>query len=94
MNTLLTRYGISLDVVTDRDRQFECELLLKLSKIIGFCRLRSAVYHHQSHGLTEITPRTIKIAIIADKETLLFVFLKIHSKPNESGFPFTTALPY
>ena len=90
----ISRFGVPLHIITDRGSQFESELFLYLSKVIGFHRLRTTAYHPQSNGMIERCHRTIKTAIIARKETWLsalpIVLLGIRNVPNESGYsPFT-----
>ena len=94
VSTWIARYGVPLHVVTDRGGQFESELFLELSKIVGFHRLRTTAYHPQCNGLIERAHRTLKTAIIARKESWLsalpIALLGIRSTPNESGYaPFT-----
>lgn len=90
----ISRYGVPLFVVTDRGSQFESELFLELSKLVGFHRLRTTAYHAQTNGILERTHRVIKTAIMARKQEWLYalpiVLLGMRSVPNESGYsPFT-----
>ena len=90
VNTWITRFGVPLHVISDKGKQFESELFLELSKIIGFYRLRTTSYHPQCNGLIERAHRTIKAAIMARKESwisaLSIVLMGIRSMPNCSNF--------
>ena len=93
-NAWISRFGVPLYVVTDRGSQFESELFLNLSKIIGFHRLRTCSYHPESNGVIERAHRTIKSAIMARKESWLTAFPVVlfgtRIIPNESNYsPFT-----
>ena len=60
----ISRYGVPLEVVTDRGAQFESELFANLSTIVGFHHVRTTSYHPQSNGAIERFHRTLKTAII------------------------------
>ena len=64
VNTWIMRFGVPLHVILDKGKQFESELFLELSKIIGFYRLRTTSYHPQCNGLIERAHRTLKAAIM------------------------------
>lgn len=90
----ISRFGVPLEVITDRGSQFESELFLHLSSIIGFQHIRTCAYHPQSNGIIERFHRTLKSAIMARKEnwftSLPIVMFSFHLTPNSSGFsPFT-----
>lgn len=90
----ISRFGVPLNLITDRGTQFESELFKQLSTLIGFNRLRTCAYHPQSNGMIERTHRTIKTAIKARKQdwldSLPVVLLGMRSIPNNDGFsPFT-----
>ena len=95
INIWISRFGVPLNVITDRGAQFESELFSELSKIIGFHRLRTCAYRPQTNGMIERAHRTLKTAIIARKESWLsalpIVLLGIRITPNETGYsPFTS----
>ena len=54
LNSWITRFGVPLNVVTDRGSQFESELFQEWSKLIGFYRLRVTSYHPLENGNTEL----------------------------------------
>lgn len=86
----ISRFGVPLNVVTDRGSQFESELFTELSALVGFERLRTTAYHPQTNGMIERVHRTIKTAIMARKQNWLnalpVVLLSIRNLPNDSGF--------
>ena len=87
-------YTVHLDIVTDRGRQFESELMSHLSSLIGFHRLRTTAYHPQSNGMVERFHRTLKNALKARPDDWLValpsVLLALRCLPNEHGIcPFT-----
>lgn len=53
INPQVARFRVPLYIITDRGSQFELELFSELSKIIGFHRLRTTLYHPQVNGLIE-----------------------------------------
>lgn len=73
INTWVSRFRVSLHIITDRGSQFELELFSELSKIIGFHKLRTTLYHPQMNRLIEHTHththRTLKTEIIARKKS-------------------------
>ncbi|XP_037877338.1 uncharacterized protein K02A2.6-like [Bombyx mori] len=84
----VSRYGCPVEVVTDRGRQFESDLFLRLSKSIGFDHRRTTAYHPQCNGLVERFRRQLKAAITchADAnwtETLPLVLLGIRTAFKE-----------
>ena len=68
METWVSRFGVPLEVVTDRGSQFESELFAHLSALMGFHRIRTTAYHPQANGMVERLHRTLKTAIIARKD--------------------------
>ena len=90
----ISRYGVPLQLVTDRGAQFESELFSEISSIIGFNHIRTTSYHPQSNGIIERLHRTIKAAIIARKQNwftaLPVVMLGLRISPTANGYsPFT-----
>ncbi|KAF2347963.1 Integrase catalytic core [Trinorchestia longiramus] len=72
MSGWISRFGVPLEVITDRGAQFESELFSNLSSLLGFHHVRTTSYHPQSNGLVERLHRTLKTAIMAQ---LLQTFL-------------------
>lgn len=90
----VSRYGVPLEIVTDRGKQFEAELFSNLADILGFHHMRTTSYHPQSNGIIERLHRVIKGAIMARKDnwyvSLPIVMLGIRMSPSNHGFsPFT-----
>ena len=90
----VSRFGVPLQVVTDRGAQFESELFSELSALIGFHHLRTTSYHPQANGIIERHHRSLKTAIMARQENWYFAFpivlLGYRLTPNSSNYsPFT-----
>ena len=89
MEVWVSRFGVPLDVITDRGSQFEAELFLHLSEILGFRHIRTTAYHPQANGMVERLHRTLKTAIVARNEewlqSLPVVLLALRTIPNESN---------
>lgn len=90
----VSRFGVPLNVVTDRGTQFESELFKELSQTLGFLKFRTTSYHPQSNGIVERMHRTLKAAIIARglnwHVSLPIVLLGIRMSFNSADFtPFT-----
>ncbi|KAF2345732.1 Reverse transcriptase domain [Trinorchestia longiramus] len=94
MSGWISRFGVPLEVVTDRGAQFESELFSNLSSLLGFHHVRTTSYHPQSNGLVERLHRTLKTDIMARQQnwfhSLPIVLLGLRMTPNVAGFsPFT-----
>ena len=89
MDTWISRFGVPLEVVTDRGAQFESDLFDNLTKLLGFRRLRTTAYHPQSNGMIERWHRTLKTALTAHEggwiQALPAVLLGLRAIPNESN---------
>jgi cleavage and polyadenylation specificity factor subunit 1 len=98
--TWVARFGVPLQLVTDRGPQFESALFRQLASLLGFERLRTTAYHPQSNGLIERTHRTLKAALRAATRVqkdwtlcLPAVLLGLRSAPqsnNKSAFEMCT----
>ncbi|KAF2349906.1 Zinc finger H2C2-type histone UAS binding [Trinorchestia longiramus] len=92
----ISRFGVPLEVVTDRGAQFESELFSNLSSLLGFHHVRTTSYHPQSNGLVERLHRTLKTAIMARQQnwfhSLPIVLLGLRMTPNAAGFSSFTAV--
>lgn len=53
LQTWISRFGVSLHVITDRGTQFESELFKELSTLVGFYRLRTTAYHCRANGMID-----------------------------------------
>ena len=60
ISTWISRFGVPLELVTDRGKQFESELFHHLARTMGFMRLRTTAYNPKSNGLIERQHRTLK----------------------------------
>lgn len=60
-----------LYVITDRDTQFELELLAELSAMVDFHRLRSFSYHAQTNRKIEMLYRVLKAFLGASRSDWL-----------------------
>ena len=60
VNTWVSRFGVPLEVITDRGTQLESGLFHHLSKKLGFIRLRTTAYNPKANGLVERQHRTLK----------------------------------
>ncbi|KAF2353177.1 Reverse transcriptase domain [Trinorchestia longiramus] len=94
MSGWISRFGVPLEVVTNRGAQFESELFSNLSSLIRFHHVRTTSYHPQSNGLVKRLHRTLKTAIMARQQnwfhSLPIVLLGLRMTPNAVGFsPFT-----
>lgn len=61
----LPRFGVPLEITTDRGTQFESRLFRELTRLIGSHRIRTTSYHPQSNGMVERFHRTLKASIMA-----------------------------
>ena len=61
----ISRFGVPLELITDRGAQFESDLFKQLSSVLGFMRIRTSAYHPQSNGLLERQHRRLKCIIRA-----------------------------
>lgn len=65
----ITRWGVSLHVITDHGTQFESELFSEIASIVSFYGLRTTSYHLQTNGMVKCAHRTKKTAITTRKES-------------------------
>jgi cleavage and polyadenylation specificity factor subunit 1 len=67
VSTWVSRFGVPLEVITDRGRQFESELFKQLSKLLGFAKIRTTSFNPRSNDLIERQHRTLKTILRAHK---------------------------
>ena len=60
VSTWVSRFGVPLELVTDRGTQFESDLFKQLSSVLGFVRIRTTSYNPKANGLVERPHRTLK----------------------------------
>lgn len=90
----ISRFGVPLEVVTDRGSQFQSEFFANLSSIIGFHHIRTTSYNPRANGIIERFHRTLKASIMCRQEnwyqSLPLVMLGLRMSPNSLQFsPFT-----
>ena len=91
----ISRWGVPLEVITDRGKQFDCSLFTELSRTLGFIKLRTTAYHPQSNGLVERPHRTLKTILRSHEhdwmETLPIALLALRTSPSSitKQAPFT-----
>ena len=60
INTWVSRFGVPLELVTDRGKQFESQLFKNVSKLLGFQHFRTTAYNPSCNGMVERQHRTLK----------------------------------
>ena len=55
----ICRYGVPLDIVTDKGREFCAELTESLMKKLGASHFKTAPYHPQTNSQAEVANKTI-----------------------------------
>ena len=89
VNTWIARFGVPLELITDRGSQFESKLFHHLAQTMGFIRMRTTAYHPQGNGLIERQHRTLKSILRSHKQdwlsTLPVALLAMRITPNSTG---------
>ena len=68
----ICRYGVPIDIVTDKGREFCAELTESLLKKLGSSHFKTAPYHPQTNSQAEVANKTIAkyLASVVDDSTL------------------------
>lgn len=69
VNTWIARFGCPSTITSDQGRQFESDLFIALTKLLGIKKTRTTSYHPQSNGLVERWHRSMKTALVARGNT-------------------------
>ena len=95
ITTWIARFGVPLELITDRGKQFESLLFKHLSRTLGFIRLRTTAYNPKANGLIERQHRTLKNILKAQEGNWLLnlpiALLAMRITPSETTqhAPFT-----
>ena len=65
VSTWVSRYGVPLNLTSDRGSQFESQLWTRLMTLLGIRRHRTASYHPQANGMVERFHRQLKASLAA-----------------------------
>ena len=65
IQTWVSRYGVPLNLTSDRGSQFESQLWSKLMTLLGVRRHRTSSYHPQANGIVERFHRQLKASLAA-----------------------------
>ncbi|KAG6458786.1 hypothetical protein O3G_MSEX011059 [Manduca sexta] len=65
----ITRFGAPTTITTDQGRQFESQLFLELTRLVGAEKTRTTAYHPQSNGIIERWHRSLKAALMSRLST-------------------------
>lgn len=85
----IARFGVPLDMTSDRDSQFTSKLWTAIAKLLGTKLHHTTAYHPQSNGLVERFHRHLKTALRARLTTpnwldeLPWVLLGIRTAPKD-----------
>ena len=88
VNTWVSRFGVPLELITDRGSQFESALFKHLSSVLGFIKLRTTSFNPKCNGLIERQHRTLKAILRSHKNDWISVLpvalLAMRITPSES----------
>ena len=100
ISTWISRFGVPLDMTSDRGPQFTSGLWTSVSQSLGIQLHRTTAYHPQSNGLVERFHRTLKSSIKASLvdsnwiDVLPWVLLGLRSAPKEDLHASSAELVY
>lgn len=69
VGTWISRFGTPARITTDQGRQFESDLFISLTRVLGIQRNRTSAYHPQSNGCVERWHRSLKASLMAVMNT-------------------------
>ena len=87
----VARFGLPLDIISDRGRQFTSDLWANMSQTLGARIHHSSAYHPESNGLLERWHRSLKSSLKARLEgprwieQLPWVLLGLRTTPREDA---------
>ena len=70
----VSRFGVPLEITTDRGSQFLSMMLKEVSKLIGYVQIKTTAYNPKANGMVERFHRTMKASLKARANTVNWSF--------------------
>ena len=93
MEHIICRYGVPLELLSDRGADFLSELVTEVCRLAGIKKLNTSAYHPQTDGMVERFNRTLTDVVVHGNQWeqylnyLLFDYgVKPHSSTGASPF--------